>query len=106
MKKREDINYRNNTFFEPEEYIFNTNVFRKGSLSATIDEYFGDLVYCFMEDHCCLALPLRLAERTALELQTLFSGSPFSAEKYDVIDGLLKESVISRNKHIDKIIFY
>jgi len=104
MKRREDVNYRNVSFQEPDESIFNSKLFKNPLLSTQIDEYFNNIIYCFMEDHCCLALPIRLAERTAGELRSAFNTIPFTEKKMQVIESLIGPAALSENKNIRNIL--
>lgn len=105
MKMREDVHYRNNTFYEPAEFIFSPELFKPGNLKTKIDEYFSNSAYCFLKEHCCLAVPLWLARRTAGELSLLLNPQDFGQPRIDTLNSLLEESEVNSVAAMRNIIF-
>ncbi|WP_157645530.1 hypothetical protein [Burkholderia ubonensis] len=92
MRRREEVHYRAPTFFEPEFRGFEISIHEDGKLAYWVNEYLSDseLLYCFQENHCCLATALTFAKQTASELRSSFSGHDLLTEKQaGVIEAML-----------------
>lgn len=95
MKRREDVHYRAPTFREPDLYIFDANILSGDKLVFWINQYLSDddFVYCFLEDHCCLATPLKFAQQAKSELAASFSGEPMLSDtQAGVIEAILHDT--------------
>lgn len=83
MKRREDVHYRAPTFFEPDFVNFEISINKDGKLAYWVDQYLSDVdfLYCFQENHCCLATALKFAQQAKLELATSFAGQTLISER-------------------------
>ena len=81
-EKRERINYKERYFHEPDVVDFWQAIDQTRDLEALINMYLNDvrLVYCFQEDHACLALPLKRWSLTKNDLVSV-GISPVLSEK-------------------------
>lgn len=105
---REILNYRQSNFIEPEillpwEYAIDQKDQKR--LSELIDLYYTDpdFVYCFLEDHAIVALPIK---RAKLSLQILKSNNiniQYSAEELDYYKNLT-EIEGNRNNNLINLI--
>lgn len=74
MDRREQINYRERSFHDPgcsDFWITIDNYAKSKKIVELLKEYFHDpkFVYCFQEDHACLALPIKRCILTTDHLQ-------------------------------------
>jgi uncharacterized protein (UPF0332 family) len=92
MNLREQINYRERIFHEPDQRYFYASLFDKKTARNQIETYIEDdsFVYCFDEDHCCLAAPLKLAINVQEELRNFIEFEPFDNLKKHEIKKLIK----------------
>ena len=61
MEIRNQVNYRERTFNEPDLNYFPHDLFDKLKIKTCIENYFNDEIpiYCFQEDHACIAAPIK-----------------------------------------------
>ncbi len=100
MELREQVNYRERTFQEPDQRYFHTTLFDKVLIKNQIETYINDdlFVYCFDKDHCCLAAPLKLAVSTRNELFNFIDFEPFDKDKKKEIDKLLVDAGLTQSR--------
>lgn len=76
MEKREQVNYKERSFNEPDHSEFwdlISTYDNSAKLSNLIEKYIKDeYIYCFQEDHACLALPIKRMILTSDELKKTF----------------------------------
>lgn len=95
MDRREQINYHEISFHDPScsdfweeisEYVNN------GTIQNLLIKYFNDVnyIYCFQEDHACLALPIKRAIMTKEDFDDNKININLSIEKIELIKELLK----------------
>lgn len=95
MKKREEVHYRAPTFLEPDFQNFEISIHREGKLAFWVDQYLSDVefIYCFQENHCCLATALQFAQQAKLELTDSFpSHDLLSESQVHVIETILRDT--------------
>lgn len=83
MELRNQVNYRERTFTEPDNKYFFPSLFDSSKIKEQVEVYLRDNipVYCFDEDHCALAAPLKLASIVRNQLFNYINFEPFSSEK-------------------------
>lgn len=83
MSAREDVHYRKPTFSEPESGFFYGDLFTEAGLVLWIKKYLNDpqRIYCFLEEHCCLATPLVLASATLIAHLNRFTDPPLTPDQ-------------------------
>lgn len=106
MELREQVNYRERTFQEPSHRHFHHTLFDKSKAINQIETYIKDesSVYCFDKDHCCLAVPLKLAMLTRNELVRFIDFEPFNDSQKIEIKKLLAASGLN-NSNVFKPIY-
>ena len=64
MDVRNQVNYRERSFHEPDFKYFPSEIFDENQIKNTIEAYFNDtdLVYCFNEDHAAIAAPIKILQ--------------------------------------------
>ena len=64
MDIRNQVNYRERCFHEPDFKYFPSGIFDENEIKNTIESYFDDtdLVYCFNEDHAAIAAPIKILQ--------------------------------------------
>jgi hypothetical protein len=94
MDIRNQVNYRERAFTEPDGQYFYRDLFDNNKLKAQVETYLKDedYVYCFDEDHCSLAAPLKLALIVKEKLYNFIDFEPLTSEQRIEIDRLLKSS--------------
>jgi len=105
MEMRNQVNYRERSFHEPDFRYFPSRVFDQDQIKNIIDTYFNDtdLVYCFNEDHAAIAAPIKILqivckhyyEKTDLRL---------SKERSDLIIEMLKPMGLDELKDFRNIL--
>lgn len=103
MELRNQVNYRERAFQEPIHKYFYESIFDKNHFKTQVETYINDdtFVYCFDEDHCCLAAPLKLALLTKTKLATFVDFEPIEPEKIKEIERLLSTTgLTSSNEFI------
>jgi hypothetical protein len=97
MELRNQINYREREFTEPVNKYFFSSIFNKQEIKNQIEIYLCDntYVYCFDEEHCSLAAPLKLAQIVREQLYDFIDFEPLTRDKVIEIDKLLKGSKIN-----------
>ena len=93
MEKREIVNYRQRIFCEPNYADFMNGIgsfCHSNNLETQLIKYIKDdlPIYCFDEDHACLALPIKRALLTKSELIESGITTPFS-DKLVVLEDLM-----------------
>jgi len=94
MELRNQVNYRERAFTEPINKYFFSNLFDKSRLKEQVETYLKDevCVYCFDEDHCALAAPLKLATIVKKELFDFINFEPMDSGRQAEIEKLLNET--------------
>jgi hypothetical protein len=101
MEKRDQINYRERKFNEPDcsdfwDYI-NQQV-EKNLLSDLIEKYINDnYIYCFQENHAALAIPIKRAILTHVDLNNKFENRIIENDKLMVLKNIIDSSSINTN---------
>ncbi len=105
MDLRNQINYRERDFTEPVGKYFSSKIFDQKQIKKQIDEYLTDTsyVYCFDEDHCALAAPLKLAQIVRKQLYNFIDFEPISQDKKLEINKLIKSSQLNTSKKFTHI---
>lgn len=90
--RREQVNYRERQFHDPNYPDFMETIFgfvEQKTISHWVKKYaFGDVLYCFLDDHAVLALPIRLLVRTRSEMKSLLPAEN-NPDKQNLLRGLL-----------------
>lgn len=100
MELRNQVNYQERTFSEPNNKYFFSSLFDKSRLKGQIETYLNDdtYVYCFDEDHCALAAPLKLAAIVRQQLFEFIDFEPIESEKRSAIEKLLSDSQLTQSE--------
>lgn len=100
MELRNQINYREREFTEPVNKYFFDSIFDKNKIKDQIEIYLSDedYVYCFDNDHCSLAAPLKLALAVRDQLYSFIDFEPISRDKQAEIEKLLKGSQLNQSQ--------
>ncbi|HCT2508504.1 TPA: hypothetical protein OTR37_003869 [Aeromonas dhakensis] len=108
MEMRNQVNYRERTFHEPKVRYFHKNLFDRQKLKIQIDTYMSDpeYIYCFMEEHCCLAVPLKLAMEVKNDLYNYLSAEPFDNSMRVEIRKLLQEANVHKISALRGLYFF
>lgn len=90
-EKRERVNYQEREFHEPDFPDFWEEIANHDDLAVLIKNYMEDknFVYCFQEDHACLALPIKRWELTKKDLISSGIGSILPDEQKRILLTLL-----------------
>lgn len=98
MELRNQVNYRERTFTEPKNKYFSSNLFEKDKFKTQIETYLNDdiPIYCFDEDHCALATPLKLATIVRQQMFDFIKFEPFESQQKHEIERLLSETKITQ----------
>lgn len=91
MDIRNQVNYRERAFTEPDGQYFYHDLFDNNKLKAQVEKYLKDedYVYCFDKDHCSLAAPLKLALIVKEKLYDFIDFEPLASEQRRELDRLL-----------------
>lgn len=105
MDMRNQVNYREWSFNEPELKYFPSTLFEREKIVESITSYFtdDDLVYCFNEDHALIAAPLKILqivsdffyEKTGLEL---------GRDRSDLIIRMLKPAGLDNLRYFKEVL--
>lgn len=100
MALRNQVNYQERTFTEPNNKYFFSNLFEKSRLKEQVETYLNDevYVYCFDEDHCTLAAPLKLATIVREQLFEFIDFEPMDSKKQSEIEELLIETKLTKSE--------
>lgn len=100
MELRNQVNYREREFTEPSNKYFFRTLFDKEKIKNQIEVYLKDdsYVYCFDEEHCNLAAPLKLALIVRKQLYDFIDFEPIAKNKIMEIDKLLSGSGLNRSE--------
>lgn len=100
-EKRERVHYREREFHEPGVPDFWEEIAHQSDLDCLISMYIDDssYVYCFQDDHACLALPLKRWFLTKKDLKDVGISVVFPDERKKLLENLLTLS----GKKITKI---
>jgi len=92
MDAREAINYRHATFSEPDFDFFEPSIKDEGGALKWITAYLNDETgtYLFLEQHCCISVPLYLIQQVRKEFENRHGVDDLlSEEQYDGLVRLL-----------------
>lgn len=91
MEIRNQVNYRERAFNEPQFKYFPTDFFKKDIMRENIDLYLkdNDLVYCFNADHAAVAAPIKVLQQVC-KFYYENTSIRLSEERIDVIEKMLK----------------
>ncbi|CAM0708106.1 hypothetical protein N0P26_001651 [Acinetobacter baumannii] len=106
MEIRNQVNYRERAFKEPELGYFPISLFNKSTLKESIEIYFKDQVpiYCFNEDHACVAAPIKVLQFVSHLFYTN-TGLRLSEERIKVIEKMLEPTGINEIPYIKNILY-
>lgn len=93
MTAREDINYKHNTFSEPDIDFFSALINSEEGFINWIKTYIADNdgLYVFQENHCCVATPILLLKRVREELESrLGVRHPLSEPQYETLIKIMR----------------
>lgn len=105
MDLRNQVNYRERLFHEPEEKHFPEALFDCKSIKNQVEIYLKDedLVYCFDETHCCIAAPLKLLSIVKDELQAFYPDCLIEEDKVAAIDQMLIKTGLNTSTHFKRL---
>jgi len=105
MELRNQVNYRERTFQEPNNRHFYSALFDKDKIKSQIETYINDdsYVYCFNEDHCCLAAPLKLALSVRNQLFDFIDFEPLNQNKKEEIEKLIIGTKLDRSTSFNQL---
>lgn len=105
MELRNQVNYRERTFTEPENKYFFSSLFDSARIKDQVELYLNDdiPVYCFDEDHCALAAPLKLTSFVRSQLYDFIDFEPFSLEKKSEIEKLVFGVKLTQSEDFKKL---
>lgn len=105
MELRNQVNYRERTFTEPQNKYFSSNLFEKDKFKTQIETYLNDdiPIYCFDEDHCALATPLKLATIVRQQMFDFIKFEPFESQQKHEIERLILETKITQLSTFKKL---
>ena len=106
-EQRNCVQYRNRDFSEPSPEFFHNNLFDTNAFEAQVSAYISDdiPIYCFDQDHCMLAAPIkRLLETRSLLIKLQVSG-PVS-EKLEPVSKLLSEVSSNSSSKLYQLLEY
>ncbi|WP_168121268.1 hypothetical protein [Paenibacillus sp. HB172176] len=94
MEKREMINYKSNTFVEPGIPDFWNEInesIKDDNLNRWLNRYIYDksFIYCFLEEHACLALPLKRLLLTQKDMIAACQSTILSTDQQEYIKKIL-----------------
>ena len=97
MKRREEVNYKDREFHEPTEPDFWVEISRhvkSGKFEDLIETYINDnqFIYCFIDDHACLAMPIKRMQLTKMGLINNVTTNILTNDKKTCIEQLLLKS--------------
>jgi len=100
MNLRNQVNYRERTFTEPNNKYFFSSLFDKTQLKKQVEIYLNDdtSVYCFDEDHCALAAPLKLITNVRQQLFDFIDFEPIEPRKKIEIEKLISEAKLTQSE--------
>lgn len=98
MNLRNQVNYRERAFTEPNHKYFFSTLFDKRRINDQIATYLNDeiSIYCFDEDHCALAAPLKLATIVRQQLFDFIDFEPIETGKKAEIEKLVSEAQLTQ----------
>lgn len=93
MNKRNQTHYNDREFrdpFAPEFLTIIEEKIQKEEFSTQIDKYIDDpdYIYCFQEDHACVALPLKRALETLKDINHADVQIVFQRHKFELLNTL------------------
>lgn len=105
MELRNQVNYRERDFTEPLNKYFYSSVFDKNKIRTQVENYMLDdsYVYCFDEEHCSLAVPLKLALLVRDQLINFTGFTPLCEDKKSVIHDLLSSSKLNESPILTRL---
>lgn len=106
MEVRNQINYRERCFLEPDIKYIPTNFLKPEIMKEHIDNYFKDeeLVYCFNEDHACVAAPIKILQKVS-SLYYQASTDRLSTAQIGVLENMLKPMGLHEITGIKEILY-
>lgn len=105
MELRNQVNYRERAFTEPNNKYFFSTLFDKSRLKQQVETYLNDdtSVYCFDEDHCALAAPLKLITNVREQLFEFIDFEPIEPIKKSEIEKLISETKLIQSEAFKNI---
>lgn len=105
MGKREAIHYKDATFNEPQNAHFDSSLSGR-DLGKWISEYLKreNTVYCFLEGHACLAIPLVFCRDIVDEAENRDVDIFLRPEQQNVIQTLLNEAGLRKEPTINELL--
>lgn len=100
MELRNQVNYRERAFTEPDNKYFFSILFDEARIKEQVEIYLNDDVpiYCFDEDHCALAAPLKLATIVRQQLFEFIDFEPIQSGKKHEIEKLISEAKLTQSE--------
>jgi len=95
MNRRDQIHYRERSFHDPDCSDFWEEISKyvlSGAVRSLLEMYISDsqFLYCFQEDHACLALPIKRAILTKQDIDNAGIELGLEKDKRALINSLLK----------------
>lgn len=105
MDRRETVHYRDATFNEPSLLHFDKSL-SSGDLAKWISIYLNDrsYVYCFLESHACLAIPLIFCHELLEEAAAAGLTNLLTADQKNVIFALLEDAGASQVEQVKALL--
>ncbi len=99
MELRNLVNYRERSFTEPLNRYFYSSLFDNNKMTEQIELYMKDdaYVYCFDEDHCSLAAPLKLAMSVRDQLYGFINSDPLGRDRFHEIEKVLNATKLNQS---------
>ncbi|MFT0182920.1 hypothetical protein ACMSIO_21105 [Pseudomonas benzopyrenica] len=83
MEAREAVNYRHATFSEPDFDFFEPSLIEENGALRWVNAYLEDQTgaYLFLEQHCCISVPLYLIKKVKSEFETRLNVNTLLSEE-------------------------
>lgn len=105
MEIRNQVNYRERCFNEPDFKYFPLSLFEKDQIKDSINSYFTDeeLVYCFNEDHAAIAAPIKILQLVS-DFYYRQTNLRLSEERSELIIKMLKPMGLDQLRYFKEIL--